>query len=144
MPVGARTDPYRSYNFRIEIDGITRGAFQECSSPGSDQESVEYREGTDPTTARKLPGLVSYGDITLRWGVTDDTTLFDWRKQAIDGKVERKNVSIVLMNDAGDEVVRWNLRECWPRTYTGPDLNATTSTVAVESVVLAHEGMTIA
>ena len=144
MPVGARTDPYRSYNFRIEIDGITRAAFQECTSPGSEQAPVEYREGTDAATARKLPGLVTYDDITLRWGVTDDASLFEWRKQAMDGRVERKNVSIVLMNDAGEEVVRWNLRECWPRTYTGPALNATSNAVAVDSVVLAHEGMTIA
>jgi phage tail-like protein len=144
MATGARTDPYRSYNFRIEIDGIDRAGFQECTSPGSEQAPVEYREGTEALTARKLPGLVTYADVTLRRGITQDASLFEWRKKAMEGNVERRNVSIVLMDDTGEEVVRWNLRECWPRTYTAPAFNASQNSVAVESLVLAHEGMTVA
>ena len=111
MPVGNRTDPYRSYNFLVELDGITRAGFRECSGLDASQDPIDYREGTDPLTARKLPGLNKYSNISLKWGMTDDAELWEWRKKAIDGKIERKNGSIVLMDDTSTEVLRWNFRE---------------------------------
>ncbi len=141
MPIGNRTDPYGGYNFLVEIDGITRAGFQECSGLDSTQSPGEYREGTDPLTVRKLPGLVTYSNITLNWGITDDSELWDWRKEVADGNVQSKNISIVLMNDAGEEKLRWNLSNCWPTGWTGPSLNAQTSDVAIEALELAHEGL---
>jgi phage tail-like protein len=141
MPVGDRKDPYRNYNFRLEIDGITRAGFQECSGLDSSQDPIEYREGTDPLTARKLFGLVTYSNITLRWGISDDAELWEWRQQIASGNAERKNGSIVLMDDTGDEKVRWNFREGWPTRWTGPDLSASGNEVAVETLEIAHEGL---
>lgn len=141
MPIGNRTDPYGGYNFLVEIDGITRAGFQECSGLDSTQTPGEYREGTDPLTMRKLPGLVTYSNITLNWGITDDSELWEWRKEVADGKVQSKNISIVLMNDAGEEKLRWNLTNCWPTGWTGPSLNASTSDVAIEALELVHEGL---
>ena len=141
MPIGNRKDPYGGYNFLVEIDGITRAGFQECSGLDSTQSPGEYREGTDPLTVRKLPGLVTYSNITLNWGITDDSELWDWRKEVADGNVQSKNISIVLMNDAGEEKLRWNLTNCWPTGWTGPSLNAQTSDVAIEALELAHEGL---
>ena len=141
MPIGNRTDPYGGYNFLVEIDGITRAGFQECSGLDSTQTPGEYREGTDPLTMRKLPGLVTYSNITLNWGITDDSELWEWRKEVADGNVQSKNISIVLMNDAGEERLRWNLTNCWPTGWTGPSLNASTSDVAIEALELAHEGL---
>ena len=141
MPVGDRNDPYGAYNFLVEIDGITRAGFRECSGLDSSQPAGEYREGTDPLTMRKLPGLVTYSNITLNWGITDDAELWDWRKSVMDGGVQRKNISIVLMNDAGEEKLRWNVKNAWPTTWTGPSLNAQSSDVAIETLEIAHEGL---
>lgn len=141
MPTGDRTDPYGAYNFLVEIDGITRAGFRECSGLDSSRDPIEYREGDESLTVRKLPGLAKYSNITLQRGITDDAQLWDWHKQALDGQVERKNFSIVLLDDAREEKVRWNLREAWPTKWTGPSFNATGAEVAIESLEIAHEGV---
>lgn len=140
MATGQRNDPYRGYYFLIEIDGLTRGGFREASGLDSSQDPIEYREGTEPLTVRKLPGLTKYTNITLKRGITDDAFLWEWRKKAIDGKTERKNGSIVLMNDAREEKMRWNFVEGWPTKWSGPSFNATANEVAVETIEIAHEG----
>ena len=141
MATGDRRDPFRSFNFRVELDGITRAGFRECSGLDASQDPIEYREGTEGLTARKLPGLNKYSNISLKWGMTDDTELWDWRKKAIAGKVERKNGSIVLLDEAGEEKLRWNFREAWPTKWTGPSFNATGNEVAIESLEITHEGL---
>jgi len=141
MATGDRRDPYRSYNFLVEIDGITRAGFRECSGLDATQSPITYREGNEPITMRKLPGLVEYSNITLTRGITDDTELWEWCKRSLDGKVERKHGSIVLLDDAGVEKVRWNFVNGWPSKWTGPGLNATGTEVAVEQLEIAHEGI---
>ena len=142
MPVGDRNDPYKSYNFLVEIDGITRAGFRECSGLDTTQDPIEYREGTDSLTSRKLPGLVKYSNISLKWGITDDAELWEWRLKIMEGKVERKNGSIVLLDDTGEEKARWNFVEGWATKWTGPALNATGAEVAIEALDIAHEGVT--
>ena len=141
MPVGTRKDPYRSYHFLVEIDGITRAGFRECSGLDSSQDIIEYREGNDGLTARKLPGLVKYSNITLSRGLTDDAQLWEWRKKAMDGKVELKNGSIVLLDETGTEKLRWNFMNGWPSKWAGPSLNASGNEVAIETLEIAHEGV---
>ena len=70
MPTGTRTDPYRGYNFLVEIDGITQAGFQEVSGLDASTDPVDYREGNDPNHVRKLPGLNKYTAITLKRGAT--------------------------------------------------------------------------
>ncbi|HEY1370349.1 MAG TPA: phage tail protein [Gaiellaceae bacterium] len=141
MPTGARTDPYRVYNFLVEIDGITRAGFRECSGLDTSNDAIDYREGSDPRVVRKLPGMTKFTNITLKWGITDDAQLWDWRKKAMDGSVERKNGSIILLDETGAEKLRWNFREAWPTKWTGPSLNATGNEVAIETLELTHEGL---
>jgi phage tail-like protein len=142
MSTGDRKDPYRAYNFLVEIDGITRAGFRECSGLDSSQAPIEYREGNDvPLTARKLPGLVKYSNIILKWGMTDDAELWEWHEKVTSGKVERKNLSIVLLDDAREEKARWNLNDAWPTKWTGPSFNATGTDVAIESLEIVHEGV---
>jgi phage tail-like protein len=142
VAAGDRTDPYRSYNFLVEIDGITRAGFRECAGLGSGSAPIEYREGDDrQLTTRKLPGLVSYPNITLSRGVTDDPELWQWREQVARGQVSRRNGSIVLLDDTGEEKLRWNFREGWPTSWSGPSFDATGSDLAIEQLEIAHEGL---
>ena len=101
MPT-TRVDPYRGFNFLVEIDGITQAGFQECSGLDASTDPVDYREGADPKHVRKLTGLNKYSPITLKRGITDSDELWKWRKTVIDGKVERRNGSIVLLDEAGE------------------------------------------
>jgi len=142
MPTGTIPDPYGSYNFRIEIDSIIRAAFQECSGLDSTIDVIEHREGGDSTT-RKLPGQTKYSNITLKWGMTDDTELYDWHRQVVEGNIERRSGSIILYSRKGgeDEVARWNFRDAWPVSWKGPEFNAESSEVAIETLELAHEGV---
>lgn len=142
MTTGARNDPSRSYNFLVEIDGITRAGFQECSGLDSTQDPIDYREGSEGVlTVRKLPGLNTYSNISLKWGFSDDTELWEWRLAAMEGNIERKNGSIVLLDDTGTEMSRWNFREGWPTKWAGTTFNATVNEVAIETLEIVHEGV---
>lgn len=142
MATGDRNDPFRGYNFKVELDGITRAGFRECSGLDSSQDPIDYREGTDPRINRKLPGMVKHSNISLKWGITDDRELWDWRQQVMEGGITRKNGSIILLDDNGEEKVRWNFREGWPTKWTGPTFNATGNEVAIETLEIVHEGLT--
>jgi len=135
-----RLDPYFGYNFAVELDGITRAGFREASGLETSQNVAEYREGTDRNLApRKIPGLNSYGDITLSRGLTSDSKLWEWRQKVMKGTVERHNVSITLLDQQGNPKVTWNLFDCWPKSWSGPSLSATSDEIAVEQLILACE-----
>jgi phage tail-like protein len=138
MP-STRVDPYRGYNFLVEIDGITQAGFQECGGLDTSTDPVDYREGTDAPHVRKLTGLNKYSPISLKRGITDADELFKWRQTVVDGKTERKNGSIVLLDEAGTEKLRWNFSQAWPSKWTGPAFNSTGSSVAIETLELTHE-----
>ena len=141
MAAGDRKDPYGNFNFHVELGGITYAIFTEASGFDSTIDVIEYREGGENTTVRKLPGLTKYSNIVLKWGVTDNLKLYDWHHQAVEGDVQRKNGSIVALNHQGQEVARWNFFEAWPTKYDGPDYNAEGTDVAIETLELAHEGV---
>lgn len=134
-------DPYRGFNFLVEIDGIAEAGFRECSGLDATTDAVDYREGSDPNHMRKLTGLNKHSAITLKRGLTDSDKLWKWRQSVVDGKADRKNVSIVLLNEAREEKWRWNVRNAWPSKWTGPTLNATSNDVAIETLEIIHEEM---
>lgn len=140
MPTGVIPDPYGNYNFLVEIDGITRAAFQECSGFDSTIDVIEHREGGENTTPRKLPGMTKFSNIQLKWGMTDDRELYDWHRRVIEGDIERKNGSIILLNRKREEKARWNFVRAWPTKWDGPNLTAEGNDVAIEMIELAHEG----
>ncbi|SDL95684.1 phage tail protein [Nonomuraea jiangxiensis] len=140
---GMRIDPYVNFNFLVELDGIAQASFMECSGIESVTEVVENREGGHNTTVRKGPGKTTFSDITLKWGLTDSTELWQWRQAIVEGRVLRKSGSIVVYDLANRrEVVRWNFVNAWPTKWEGPAFNATGHEVAVETLVLVHEGIT--
>src|SRR5919108_2656918 len=131
-----RKDPYRNSRFKLEIQGIVQAGFSECTGFDATTDAVDYREGTDPPALRKLSGLTKYGNLTLKWGLTDSSELWDWRKLVIDGKMEaaRGNGSVVVFDEEGTERVRWNFFDGWPSKYDPGDLNAKGNDVAIETL----------
>jgi phage tail-like protein len=140
MAVGDRNDPFRGYNYRVEIDGLTVAGFSEASGLTLDTEPVEYREGNDVRmTARKLPGLRKFSNITLKRGYTPNMELFDWYKQNLNGAVERRDGAIALMNEVQEDVLRWKFEQGWICKYTGPTMTAASNDVTIETVELCVE-----
>ena len=137
---GGYVDPYRAYNFKLEIQGVTQGHFTECSGTGIKVHPIRYREGGAQQVVHVLPGPVEYADITLRYGLTASTELWNWFMTAVKGKVERKNVSILLLDaDGATEVMRWNLINAWPAHWRGTVLNTLSREVAIEELTLVFE-----
>ena len=139
MATGTRVDPYRNFSFLVEIDGITQAGFSDCSGFGASTDPIEYREGGETKTVRKLPGLTKYTNITLKWGLTDSRELYNWYRDVVNGKIERKSGSIILLDLEGNEKVRWNFFEAWPTKWDGPDFTAKGNDVAIETLELVHE-----
>lgn len=140
MATDSRMDPFKNFNFLVEIDGITAAGFTECTGLESETEVIEYREGSEVNAVRNLPGLTRYSNIVLKRGVTDNKELYNWRKAIIGGQIERKNGSIILLDDKREQVARWNFRQGWPCYMAGPDLSATESEIAIEVMEICHEG----
>ncbi len=136
-------DPYRNFDFRVEIQGIIKGAFSfaEVSGFGASVEVIEYREGGTAKTVRKLPGKASYPNIVLKRGLTQDSELWDWFQDVIQGKIQRQSGAIVVLDFDGTDAVRWNFTAGWPTKMSGPDLNAKGNDVAIDTLEIAHEGL---
>jgi phage tail-like protein len=137
-----RKDPYRQFRFRVEMDGVTQAGFSECTFADTTTDPVEYREGDEIPTVRKLSGLTKFGNITLKWGITDSMEIYNWRQQIIDTGAEgaRKNMSIILVDEAGSDKARWNITRAWPTKYDPPDFSAKGNEVAIETLEIVHEG----
>jgi phage tail-like protein len=134
-------NPYAQFNFLMEIDGLSVAGFSEVSGLTTEQDVIEYREGSDTQTVRKIPGLRKYGNITLKRGFTQNRELWLWRKTAIDGMTERKSGAIILLDEARAEVLRWEFGRAWIAKWEGPTLNATANEAAIESMELAVEDL---
>ena len=139
MSVGARVDPYRNFNFLVEIDGITEAGFSDVTGFDITVEPIEYREGGQVTSARKIPGMAKYGNITLKRGITDSAELYERLRQVATGVIERRNGSIILLDLEGQEKLRWNFFEAWPTKWDGPDFSAKGNEVAIETLELVVE-----
>lgn len=142
MATGDRKDPYRQFRFRVEIDGINQAGFSECTFADTTTDPIEYREGNENTVFRKLSGLTKYGNITLKWGITDSMDLYSWRQRVIDAgaEKERKNMSITLIDEGGADKSRWDIVQAWPSKYDPSDLSAKGNEVAIETLEIVHEG----
>ena len=140
--------PFKKYNYEVQIDGIKVAGFSEISAPDITVDPIEYREGNFPVlNAGKQPGIVKYGNVTLKWGLTTDTSLYKWLNETeLGGGADitkiQKTVVISLHDDKQKEIAKWTIINAWPTKYTAPDLNATANEVAIEQLELVHEGIT--
>ncbi|NLS75691.1 MAG: phage tail protein [Chloroflexi bacterium] len=138
-----RDDPYAQFNFLVELDGVAAAGFTEVGGLAVESDVIEYRNGNEDATVRKLPGLRKYSNITLKRGYTANLELWKWRKTTEDGQTARRSGAIILLDEARQPVLRWIFREGWIAKYEGPALNSTTNEAAIESIEIAHEGLTL-
>jgi phage tail-like protein len=138
-------DPLVGSSFSLEVQGVIQGFFTEVSGLGSEHEIIEHKvvdeKGHD--LVQKIPGRLKWGDITLKRGITKNLDVWDWRKQVEDGKVTeaRSNGSIIMYNQEGTEVARWNFEKAWPSKVSGPSLKSDSNDLGIEEMVIVHENI---
>jgi len=137
--------PLPKFHFRVEWGG-TRMSFQEVSGLDMEAQPLEYRAGNSPVfSAIKMPGLKKAGNVTLRKGVfKSDNKFWDWFNQIKLNTIQRVPVTISLLDEAGQPTMVWTLANAWPTKVTGTDLKGEGNEVAIETIEIAHEGLTIA
>lgn len=136
-----RPDPYRAYRFLVEIDGTEQGGFQTVSGIERDTKIEPYREGGVNDHERQIAGLTTYPALRLKRGLVD-AALWEWHQEVIAGSVQRKTVSVVLLDEVRAEAWRWVLAGAYPSKWSGAELDSGQSMVATESVELVHHGLT--
>lgn len=140
MPTGIRIDPFRGFNFTVQIDNTDVAGFSEAGGLTFNVDSVDYREGTDiPLHVRKLTGLRKFANITLKRGLTDNKELWNWYKAVLNGITERRNGAIILRDEDHNEIQRWNFEGGFICKWEGPAMNATANDVAIESIEICVE-----
>lgn len=140
--------PYPAFNFVVSItnvdDGKTvSGAFSEVSGLQVEITPIEYRDGMDDTTVRKIRGQKKFQNLTFKRGITGHHGFWDWIKQGMDGDAHRQQGHVALLNEDRAEVMRWKFERAWPVKYTGPSLNAKNNEIALETLEIAIENLEI-
>ena len=138
-------DPIVSFNFELQIEGKLTGYFTEVSGLGSETEVTEHKivgQG-DREAVRKVPGRLKWGDLTLKRGITANMDMWAWRQMIVDGQISsaRSNGSIIMYDQAGTAVARWDFVAGWPSKVSGPTLASDSSAVGVEEMTIVHEGI---
>ena len=140
-----RQDPLRNFRYRLEIDSIDQAGFSEVTMGDLSTDPIEYREGDEPTTVRKLNGLNKYANIVLKFGITDSTELADWHQLVVDDKTKlddaRRTVVVRVQNEAGEEKAAFEIVRAWPCKYDPSDLNGTGNEAAIDTLELCNEGI---
>jgi len=135
--------PVAGFRLGVEIGGETVAWFTECGGLSVGRTVFPYEEGGINTHVHQLPDRIKYTAVTLKRGIADGT-LWDWFQEGLyDGKVRRENVSILLYSTDRAKVKRWNLARAYPTQWTGPDLRTGDNNVAIETLRIVHEGMTV-
>jgi len=137
--------PLTVFSFRVDWGGTNIG-FSEVTGLNIEVQMIEYRDGISPEySSRKMPGLKKYGNITLKRGVfASDNEYFDWLNEINLNQIERRDITISLLDEENNPVMIWNIINAWPTKLTSPDLKASGNEAAIESIEIAHEGINIA
>ncbi len=140
-----RRDPLASFHYAIELQGVITGYFTECSGIGSEHEIIEHKivDEKGREHIQKIPGRLKWQNITLKRGITDNTDIWQWRDQVVQGKIDeaRRNGSIVMFDQTGTAIARWNFENAWPVKVSGPIVKSDSNELAVEELVITHEGL---
>jgi phage tail-like protein len=139
--LGVRADPYQGFNFLVEIEGILAGGFSECSGLQVESEFTDYREGGLNDYVHRFAGPTKYPPLILKHGLTQIDGLWAWHQDVTQQKIVRHNGTIYLLDKTRVPVMWWDFKDALPVKWTGPDLRADSGSVAIESIELAHRGL---
>lgn len=137
--------PISKFRFEVKWDSNVM-SFQEVSGLDVEAQPIEYRHGDSPSfSVIKMPGIKKYGNVTMKKGVfAKDNKFWDWFNQIKMNTIKRIPITISLLDEGGKPTMVWNLTNAWPTKITGTDLKSDGNEVAVETIEIAHEGLTIA
>lgn len=142
MPRSFSTDPYPGFNYLVEVKGLIVAGFTEVSGIGIEVQVEDYREGGVNGYTHRLAGPARYpSNLTLKRGVVEKELLLDWQLEVARGVIKPRNLSVVLLDLAGEEARRWRFKEAYPVRWQGPELRASINAVGIESLELVHKGM---
>lgn len=143
--MSSRDDPYLGFRFGVEIDDIRVAGFSEVSGLERQMSPEEYQEGGVNSYTHKLPTRYEHPNLVLERGLADYHEIWDWTQAVVERPVpvnqHRNNVRIVLQDSVGEESWRWECRDAYPVRWAGPELRADQGTVAMETLELAHRGL---
>ena len=134
-------DPFVGLKFWVDIDSVHIAAFAECSAITVETEVFEYAEGGENGYVHKLPVRTKYSNVTLKRGLDDGQSLYEWYMSTLNGKTQRKNITISLHSHDDTRVLSWHLRGAYPVKWTGPDLKADAGATTIESVEIAFDDL---
>jgi len=136
--------PLPKSHFQVEWGG-TKIGFTEVSGLEVTTEKIEYRDGASKEFSKlRMPGMHTFGDLTLKRGVfAGDNEFYEWWNTVSLNTIERRDITISLLNEQHQPVVVWKVKNAWPTKVTSTDLNAGSNEVAIETLVLTHEGLTM-
>ena len=136
--------PLPKFHFQVDWGG-TKIGFTEATGLEVTTDKIEYRDGFSPEYVKtQMPGMQTYGDLTLKRGIfAGDNEFYEWWNTVSLNTIERRDITVSLLNEEHMPVVVWKIKNAWPTKVTSTDLNSTGNEVAIETLVLSHEGLTM-
>ncbi len=138
--------PMPKFRFEVDLGTELKGvAFQEVSGMDVENQVIEYRKSNSPLfSTEKMPGIVKYGNVTMKRGIfVNDNNFWKWHQEISMNTIKRRTVLIKLLDENGDVTMQWQLDNAWPTKITSTDLKADGNEVAVDSIEIAYEKLTI-
>ena len=134
-------DGHPNHRFYIEIDNKKQAVFTEVSGLQVEVVVQEYEEGGNNSFVHRLPGRTKVGNVTLKRGITQSNEFYKWQQEIASGKITRRSISVVLYDQKGASLIRWDFINAYPVKWVGPQFSADGHTVAIETLELAHDGL---
>ena len=137
--------PLPSFYFKVSVTDVGDISCSEVSGLETEYDMIEYRAGDSPVfTKQKMPGMRKASDVTLKKGIfKDDKAMWDWINSIKLNTIKRATVTISLLDESGKPVKTWELTNAWPKKITVQGFKADGNTAAIETLILAHEGVTV-
>ncbi len=146
MSPNSRSDPSPSFRFHVEIQGINIARFSECSGLEFESETFDYKEGGLNSRIHRFPGRFKFTNLTLKKGIaTDGQQLWNWVENTVKGQITTHSVTVTLYDLSGQNPLRtWVFQDAYPIKWSAVALSADQNAIAIETLVLAHQGMSFA
>ena len=137
----ARTDPFLAFRFEVNLDGLSVAGFSECTGLQWETETHDYAEGGVNTHMHKFPTRTKQSNLVLKRGIVD-RVMWNWYWDLTQGLVQLRTGAVLVRDPSGNDVVmQWEFSDAFPSKWTGPDLNATQNSVAVDTMEIVHTGL---